>query len=64
MTDIPVGTAVSLIDPLTQTPVKGVVMLEYPKFLGVRYMRKIKGTTEEVPVWINLPKTKVFVVRA
>jgi len=60
---IPAGSFVSFIDPLNQLPVKGVVMLEFPAYLGVRYMRKLKGANEEVPVWINISKDRVFIVK-
>jgi hypothetical protein len=73
--DIPSGTKVSFIDPVSELPVTGVVELEFSEFLGVRYLgkylpaapgkppRMLKGADGEMIAWINISKEKVFVVR-
>jgi hypothetical protein len=63
---IPVDTAVSFVDPVTQLPIKGLVQRENAHFLGVQFVRKRKlkdGTIEESKSYINISKMDVFVVR-
>jgi hypothetical protein len=69
--EIPKGTSVSFVDPITMKPVRGVVKLEGKEIVGVSYRctRKSKsadGKNEVEKVilcWINIRKDKVFVIR-
>jgi hypothetical protein len=75
MTDIPPGTMVSFIDPVSEKPVKGIVKMEGRKFLGVQYVGKCLPAApgkqprtlckegEDIFAWINISKEKVFVIR-
>jgi hypothetical protein len=72
---IPEGTQVSFIDPVTQRPVRGVVRLEFKKFVGVHYegtnepaesgnlVHKLKDGKGRFFAFVTIDKSKVFVVR-